>query len=177
MVTLFTYDAKKGDFASSFQTRRKASLSWFRALTIYKQFWTTARALVWDNETLMNIPHKVQIKPGVFYMVAYVDKFDDPKQRGRCASKHEKFGSRTIFIQKGLGPRLEQETFVHELLHAIEFEYNVTIPHRLIYALEYPLRRLFSLNPTMLIPSIVEAAAAKKRRRPRAKKKTKKKTR
>lgn len=58
--------------------------------------------------------------------------------RGLCCS-----GSETIYLLIGLSAKERFETFVHETLHAVEFEYKIKIPHRLIYDLEAPLARLY----------------------------------
>lgn len=50
--------------------------------------------------------------------------------------------TRTIELCGKLGPRKLLQTFLHEYLHAIEFEYDLKFPHRLIYALEGPLARM-----------------------------------
>lgn len=44
-----------------------------------------------------------------------------------------------------LGPRQMIETFLHEFLHAVDFEYDLKISHKLIYRLERPLRYMFDL--------------------------------
>ena len=36
-------------------------------------------------------------------------------------------------------PRLLLRTFIHEYLHAVEHEYDLKIPHKMIYELEKPL--------------------------------------
>ncbi len=50
--------------------------------------------------------------------------------------------TRTIELCSKMGRRKMLSTFIHEVLHAIEFEYQIKIPHRLIYALEGPLARV-----------------------------------
>lgn len=37
-------------------------------------------------------------------------------------------------------------TFIHELLHAIEYEHKVKIPHKLVYAMEGPLAQALTKN-------------------------------
>ena len=49
------------------------------------------------------------------------------------------FESRTIEIWDGLPPRQILMVFIHEYLHAVEYEYKLAIAHRLIYKLEKPL--------------------------------------
>lgn len=45
-------------------------------------------------------------------------------------------GKKAIFIKKGLTKMQTFRTLTHELLHAIEFEYELKIPHSLVYQLE-----------------------------------------
>jgi len=45
-------------------------------------------------------------------------------------------GARTITIKSNLSPRALLATFVHELLHVIEFETPIKIKHKKVYALE-----------------------------------------
>ena len=116
----------------------------------------------------MRIPHKVEIKPGIVYYVTYVDRFDDPYQSGYCIGSDFKNGYRTIQIKKGLTPTFRAKTFLHELLHAIDFEWNVKIPHKLIEALEKPLFILFTRNPSAFTAAF--SLAAKKRKAKKKKK-------
>lgn len=111
----------------------------------------------------MKIPHKVKIKPGVFYEVVWVDKFDDPDQLGYCTAD-----KRLIYIKKDLSEKESMTIFLHELLHALEFEYGLKIPHKLIYSLQDPLWFVFNANPA-IVPNLLGAAARKKPKAPRRK--------
>jgi hypothetical protein len=51
------------------------------------------------------------------------------------------FETRTIDLDGALSPRILFRTFCHEVLHAIEHEYEIVIPHRLVYLLEAPIER------------------------------------
>lgn len=89
----------------------------------------------------MKVPHKVRIKWNVTYYVVWVDKFDDPLCLGLCdqAKKH-------IYLKKGMAPKVVEETFWHEVIHALEFEHNIKIPHQSVDDLAISLVRLFNLN-------------------------------
>lgn len=65
----------------------------------------------------------------------------DPYCYGLCC-----FDTRTITIRTGLKPDERRKTFFHELLHAIDYEYNINIAHRLVYKLEGPLSDVFEQN-------------------------------
>jgi hypothetical protein len=44
--------------------------------------------------------------------------------------------TKTITIKDGLSPRALLATYIHELLHAVEFEKPIKLPHKLVYDLE-----------------------------------------
>lgn len=66
---------------------------------------------------------------------------EDPNCRGICDPE-----TKTIVIALGLPKKQRVETFFHELLHAVEFEFGVRISHKLIYRLEGPLASVFQQN-------------------------------
>ena len=96
------------------------------------------------------VPHKILIKPRIAYEIVYVDRFDDPCQVGECRrtiGKNSYEGTiRQIAIKSGLSKRALLETLLHEVLHAVEYEYKLPIPHALIHKLEKPLLRLLIAN-------------------------------
>ena len=98
----------------------------------------------------LEIPHRIRLKPKVSYEIVYVDRFDDPCQMGECRrtiGKNSYEGSvRQIVLRSDLSKRAMLETLIHELLHAIEYEYNLPIPHALIHRLEKPLLKCLILN-------------------------------
>lgn len=114
----------------------------------------------------MKIPHKVKIKPGVFYHVVWVDRFDDAEQVGWCDGNQ-----RLIYLKKRMGKKEQNEVFIHEVLHAIEFEYEIQIPHKLVYDLSAPLALVMTQNPrsglSSVLPQAISAAAARKRKKKR----------
>jgi|SRR3954469_6839006 len=52
----------------------------------------------------------------------------------------------TIYVRLGQTPTERLKTTLHEILHAIEEEYGLTLPHRLIHQLEDPLARFLIDN-------------------------------
>lgn len=54
--------------------------------------------------------------------------------------------TREIHISRGVGRELAFKTFLHEVLHAFEYEYDLPIKHSLVYLLEDPLARFFLDN-------------------------------
>ncbi len=53
---------------------------------------------------------------------------------GACVPKR-----RRLYVKQGQAPLERLSTLIHELLHAIEYEYKIEIPHSLVNALEGPL--------------------------------------
>lgn len=91
----------------------------------------------------MKIPHRIFIKAKVAYEVVYVDRFDDPTIRALCRVTGD---SRQILLLKTLKGEALYSSLLHEILHAIEFEFKLPIPHKLIYRLETILFRILKLN-------------------------------
>lgn len=54
--------------------------------------------------------------------------------------------TQTIYILQKLSARERQITFIHELLHAIEYEYGIDLAHSLIRQLEGPLAQVIAEN-------------------------------
>lgn len=80
---------------------------------------------------LPKIPSHVKVKNKVVYEVVWVDSFSDVDVLGEC-----RFDSKQIAIKKGQSAAQVMKTFIHELLHAVEFEREVKLPHKTVYQLE-----------------------------------------
>ena len=65
------------------------------------------------------------------YRVAFVASIDGTNTIGLCDS-----GNKVIHIQKGLSKEETLQTFIHEVIHSMEFEYNIKISHRSVYKFE-----------------------------------------
>jgi len=78
-----------------------------------------------------NIPARLKIKNRVVYEIVWVDSFKDPDVLGEC-----RFDVRQIALKKGQSQRETFKTFVHEVIHAMEFEREIKIAHKAIYQLE-----------------------------------------
>jgi hypothetical protein len=90
----------------------------------------------------VKIPAKLRIKKSIEYAIVRQDLIkDDPKCLGLCDGD-----ARVIFIKSNQSDTQEWETFIHEAFHAIEFEFNIKIPHALIHTLEKPILRVLKLN-------------------------------
>lgn len=73
------------------------------------------------------------------YTVKFVTNL--PGMIGQCCG-----GERIIKIKKGLSPHERFKTYIHEVAHAIEFEWGISIPHELIDEMEAPLAHFFLTN-------------------------------
>ena len=89
----------------------------------------------------MRYPSKVRITAKQAYEVVWVDEFVNPENVGEC-----RLNSKQIVLKKGENKLETESTFLHELLHCIEFEYKLKIPHQVIYDLEGPLLKVLKLN-------------------------------
>lgn len=94
----------------------------------------------------MKIPSKICVKKGVEYEVVWVDEIEsDPSLMGLCRDKGEA-RQRQILLKKGMSQKDTWQTFIHELLHVLEFENRIRISHKLIDQLESPIFQLLKLN-------------------------------
>lgn len=76
------------------------------------------------------------------YRVKFVRKFDDPSVVGECDPEEKEI---RILCKQSSEDTLK--TFIHELCHAVlEFEHDIEIKHKLIYALEEPIFRFLRDN-------------------------------
>jgi len=76
------------------------------------------------------------------YKIKFVRKFADEQTVGECDPS-----SLEIRILCGQGSKDTLKTFIHEVCHAlIEFEHDIEIKHKMIYALEEPIFKFFCDN-------------------------------
>lgn len=100
----------------------------------------------WKGPRQKDYPKEIVVGDSI-YRVRFVRAIGDaPKGSeketlGLCCP-----GEKEILVKQGLGALERFSTFVHELLHAVEFEYEIEIPHKLIYQLELPLTKLILDN-------------------------------
>jgi hypothetical protein len=94
----------------------------------------------------MKIPTKICIKKGIEYEVVYVDEIEsNPNLMGLCRDKKET-RQRQIVLKRGMSKKDTWQTYIHELLHVIEFEFKIKISHKLIDQLEAPIFQILKLN-------------------------------
>lgn len=75
------------------------------------------------------------------YRVRFVRRFDDRSTLGECDPSEKE-----IRIRLGQSHNERFKTFLHEILHALEFELDLKITHRQIEQLEEPLAQFLSDN-------------------------------
>ena len=75
-------------------------------------------------------PQKIKVNK-VLYTIVFVDQIEGKDTLGLCD-----FELKVIFIKNKQKPTETFKTFIHEFLHAIEFEFNCGLEHSLIYKFE-----------------------------------------
>jgi hypothetical protein len=86
-------------------------------------------------------PKEIKIGDEV-YQIKFVNKvFGEARTAGMCDPE-----KRIIHIKRGQSLTETFNTFVHEVLHAFEFEYNIRISHRAVYKLERAISDLLMCN-------------------------------
>lgn len=92
-------------------------------------------------------PNQVIVN-GNYWDIKFCRKTPDnpPSDLGLCDP-----GIKTLFIRYKQSSRETFMTFCHELLHAIEDEYEIDIPHNVIYKLEDAIADLVENNPEIFI--------------------------
>ena len=88
----------------------------------------------------MKIPAKVRLTGKVAYEVVWTDGL------GKDTCGECRYDSKQIILKNGLSQRLTTQTFIHEVLHAVEFEYGIPIPHTIVTQLDEALERVLRLN-------------------------------
>jgi len=92
----------------------------------------------------LNIPDRIKIG-GMIFSVALIDNLmRDGSSSGRsCGNSQE------IQIDKSASYQYKETTFIHEVLHQINFVYNVGLEHKQIYDLETAIYALVKDNPSV----------------------------
>lgn len=80
----------------------------------------------------LKIPRHVKVKNKSEVEVVWVEGFKDSSQLGEYRTAH---GVRQIALKRGMSEKQTRVIFLHELLHALEMERGIKIPHESIYKL------------------------------------------
>jgi hypothetical protein len=96
----------------------------------------------------MRLPNKNKYPKELhFNEETYTVKFVARIPGGTKADKGLCDGStNTIFIRKSLDKSSMFRTFIHECIHAMEFEYEIPIPHPMVHQLEKAIGDFFMIN-------------------------------
>lgn len=100
---------------------------------------------IWQGPRQKDYPKEILVGDSV-YQVRFVRRITQVSEKGKetlglcCPSEKE------ILLVQGMDARERLSTLLHELLHAIEFEYDIDLPHALVYKLEGPLTQLILDN-------------------------------
>lgn len=85
------------------------------------------------NNRKSDIPRLILIKDDCFYEIQW--KNDLGKERGRPVVG-QAADTGQITLKRGEPIADTYETLAHEILHCIEYEYGIKIPHNLIYKMQ-----------------------------------------
>lgn len=90
----------------------------------------------------MKIPSKVKIRKGVYYKVVWQKVIrDDTSCMGLCEPNE-----RIIYLKLGMSDTNIAKSFLHEILHCVEFEWGQPIPHKITDALEEGIFKILKIN-------------------------------
>lgn len=91
---------------------------------------------------MRKIPNNIRIKSKIKYEVVWTDLIgENDKTLAEC-----RYDSKQIVIRNGQSETETWKSFIHECLHALEFEYRIPVPHKIIYLLEDGIFKLLKLN-------------------------------
>jgi len=94
----------------------------------------------------MRVPHEILIK-GKRIKIVMVDT-DEFYEDDHLGEAH--YDEREVLIKRNLSPKEAIKTILHELLHFIDYYYDLKLKHQNIYDLEEPLYQLMSKNPEFI---------------------------
>lgn len=90
------------------------------------------------------IPPRIPVKYRVSYEFVWVDSFKDPEQMGE--TRLNELNERQILIKRGLSATETASTIIHEIIHAIDFEYEIGLTERQVLKLEKGIFTFLRLN-------------------------------
>jgi hypothetical protein len=79
------------------------------------------------------------------YTVKFVTRFPKGVKDRNCVGLCDP-STRTIYLKKGMSKSQLFRTFIHEILHGLEFEYDIPVPHKVVYQLEKAIGDLLMTN-------------------------------
>jgi hypothetical protein len=86
-------------------------------------------------------PSRVKVKDKHYTVSLVKAASAEPSDRGTCDNK-----DRIILLRNSMTEKETYETFWHETLHALDYEYELKLTHPQVYALEKALAEFISAN-------------------------------
>lgn len=91
---------------------------------------------------MKKIPTTIRITSKVKYHVVWADIIGENEDTlAEC-----RYEEKQIIIKTGQSETENWKCFIHEVFHALEFEYRIPIPHKIVYLLEEAVFKLIKLN-------------------------------
>jgi hypothetical protein len=88
------------------------------------------------------LPNKIRFKSKVTYEVLFSDCIGDKETTlAECRYDHKQ-----ILIKNGQSDQENWKCLIHEIIHGLEFEYRIPIPHKIVYLLETAVFKYLKLN-------------------------------
>lgn len=89
-----------------------------------------------------NLPNSIRITKSISYELVFIDNFpDNIKTLGEC-----RFEAKQIVINKNQSNTETLKTILHEILHAVALENDITLSESQVVGLEEGLFRVIKLN-------------------------------
>lgn len=100
----------------------------------------------WQGPRQCDYPKEIVVGDSIYRLrfvrtICNTRSGSDKETLGLCCPSEKE-----ILIKQGLEPQERLSTLIHEILHCIEFEFDVELPHKLIYQLEGPLTQILLDN-------------------------------
>jgi len=93
------------------------------------------------EKIISKLPQKLRITSKVSYELLYLLEFNDNKTLGECRPNEKQ-----IVVVSGQPTTELTKTYIHELLHALSFEYNINLTEAQVQKLEVAIYNFLRLN-------------------------------
>lgn len=90
----------------------------------------------------MKIPDKVKIGGLIYSVEEKENELRDGAQFGSSCGNTQQ-----IVLEKSISKQLKEMVFIHEIIHQIDFVYNIGLEHQKVYQLEAGLYAFIKDNP------------------------------
>lgn len=94
----------------------------------------------------MNMPDKIKIGGMIYTVEEKADEVRDNRRSG-CSNGN----AQTIIIDKDITKQFKESTFIHEVLHQIDFIYNIELDHKQVFLLETGIFAFLKDNPNIFV--------------------------